>query len=682
MRKIAVIGPPGTGKTSHLLSIIKYLTNTNLTKEDEQMAQKILRDSGELRGKYRRENILFLTFTTSAQNEAIKRITGNNNYTVRDSRRGWAKQIRTVHSLCWTLIKEGNQKKLEMAETEYERVYFAREASMLSKTGSLFGKLSPIAKFCKEKGIPYDRRGEKQELGNLFETIYTYAVNSITEIYKSRLCIGDAVKVDALIETLQELAKDNPEFKYIKREYIPILQALIKKYTEWKVKNEVIDYPDTILRAFLEGYALEDSETFRNVRVMIIDEAQDLSRLQWALVRQLIGTADLDLVIVAGDPLQSIYSFQAADFYDFIHFILDAEKHVLDESYRLTEEIQKASLTLVAEQIRFLREVGIHYKFKARGRGGKVKKIEVLGEGEEVIREIVEAISGEVVSHIDSGKTVFILTRTNDVARRIEKEFYRLGITVKKIKNAKSLYEEIEDIIRIADAIKNFENYSFDERVELLDYDSIKRFLSFTVFADLLKKEDIEKKEENRKHVLNLFISAVERHSVNFSAIELVFAPVHLDYQEQDAVKKVLAVTPKNIVALLKDFLENPYHYIDFSRVSAKIGKEPAELMRDYVEGKFKIILTTDRLFVDTMHASKGSEADVVFVIDYVNPIKLVKAFADFELRREEERVYYVAMTRAREKLVIVTTGPETSFLNRASFVLSESSSQLAKAEA
>lgn len=82
------------------------------------------------------------------------------------------------------------------------------------------------------------------------------------------------------------------------------------------------------------------------------------------------------------------------------------------------------------------------------------------------------------------------------------------------------------------------------------------------------------------------------------------------------------------------------------------------------------MILT--RLLVNIIHSSKGSEADVVFVIGYVNPIKLVKAFADFELRREEERVYYVAMTRAGEKLVIVTTGPETSFLDHVNFVLPE----------
>jgi len=41
-------------------------------------------------------------------------------------------------------------------------------------------------------------------------------------------------------------------------------------------------------------------------------------------------------------------------------------------------------------------------------------------------------------------------------------------------------------------------------------------------------------------------------------------------------------------------------------------------------------------------------------------------------LRREEERVYYVAMMRPGEKLVIVTTGPETSFLDRVNFVLPE----------
>ena len=66
-------------------------------------------------------------------------------------------------------------------------------------------------------------------------------------------------------------------------------------------------------------------------------------------------------------------------------------------------------------------------------------------------------------------------------------------------------------------------------------------------------------------------------------------------YIDTGKFKRDLAVAPKNIIALLDDFLGNPYHYIDFSKVSAKLGKEPAELLKDYVEGKFKVIIDTDQ---------------------------------------------------------------------------------------
>ncbi|NJE13832.1 ATP-dependent helicase, partial [Thermococcus sp. LS2] len=662
LRKIAIIGPPGTGKTTHLISIIKYLTNTNLTEEDRKRAEKILRDNGELLGKYSRDELLFLTFTTSAQLEAIRRITGDYSYELRQKRRGWAERIRTMHSLVWALLVEGNELKLQQAKTEYEKLYFSLERDMINATRNRFGKFNPFKRFAEEKRIGYDPHGDEQLLGNIFETAYTYAVNNITEWAKERVrAVGDAVDVEKLIEVLQRELEFLQAVGELERNDMVKLAFLIREYEMWKLEKKVIDYPSTLARVFLENYTLKDSEKFKGTKVLIIDEAQDLSKLQWAIIRQLIENSDIELVIVAGDPLQAIYSFQAADVKEFLEFIKDAEKHVLDESYRLPILVQTTSLRLIPEQLKLLEEYGIHYSFNPRQSVGKVTEITVA---EYDVEEIVDKILSKVLKALHEGKTVFVLARTNEVARELEKEFYERGIAVRKIKNVKSLWERVEGILETADKI---EHYDENDAKTYVDLDEARHFLKYTVFAPLLKSLGDEKKDENREHVLDLILSAIVNHSANFAYSELFFAAIKLNIEKQNAKRLVSVIGPKNIAPLLKDFLENPHEFIDLTQVARMEGKEAAELLRLILNKKIVILENTDRLFVDTMHSSKGSEADLVILIDFVKLGRLTRIFGNNERIHEEKRVYYVGMTRAKEELVIVKV-LDGSFLDAVEF--------------
>jgi len=93
------------------------------------------------------------------------------------------------------------------------------------------------------------------------------------------------------------------------------------------VKNKV-DFTDMLEQYLLKGDALP-------VKVAIIDEAQDLTGLQWRVINR--AFAKVDKMYIAGDDDQAIYQWSGADVDYFLN--LDGDKEVLDKSYRLPTEI-------------------------------------------------------------------------------------------------------------------------------------------------------------------------------------------------------------------------------------------------------------------------------------------------------------------------------------------------------
>ena len=103
----------------------------------------------------------------------------------------------------------------------------------------------------------------------------------------------------------------------------------------------------------------------------------------------------------------------------------------------------------------------------------------------------------------------------------------------------------------------------------------------------------------------------------------------------------------------------NPFKYINKTKVyeyfgSERVGKFAMKALHYYLErGHGKV---PGRVIIDTIHAAKGREGDVVFVVDSVSSRILGEVYTDQQAFENEVRVWYVAMTRARESLVLVPT--------------------------
>lgn len=105
--------------------------------------------------------------------------------------------------------------------------------------------------------------------------------------------------------------------------------SIARTYAEFKEERAVVDFTD-----MLEEYALENAPT-PDLDVLIVDEAQDLCRIQWRIVERLAARADH--VFIAGDDDQAIYEWAGADVEYFLS--IKGKQRVLPISYRLNQNV-------------------------------------------------------------------------------------------------------------------------------------------------------------------------------------------------------------------------------------------------------------------------------------------------------------------------------------------------------
>jgi superfamily I DNA/RNA helicase len=110
-----------------------------------------------------------------------------------------------------------------------------------------------------------------------------------------------------------------------------------RAYRQYKEANDLMDFTDLLERMADEPHRLPKLE------VLIIDEAQDLSRLQWRLVAELAARAKRSFL--AGDDDQALYNWAGADVDSFLGF--QGESLVLEQSYRVPAKIHALADTIV-----------------------------------------------------------------------------------------------------------------------------------------------------------------------------------------------------------------------------------------------------------------------------------------------------------------------------------------------
>ena len=106
------------------------------------------------------------------------------------------------------------------------------------------------------------------------------------------------------------------------------LQGFAKLYEQHKRSHGVLDFTDLLLR-----YLSSTQQTSPPLDVLVVDEAQDLSPLQWDVVKRIMEESEPDTVYIAGDDDQTVFRWAGADADTLLS--MEGERRVLEQSYRV-----------------------------------------------------------------------------------------------------------------------------------------------------------------------------------------------------------------------------------------------------------------------------------------------------------------------------------------------------------
>ncbi|MFK9095463.1 ATP-dependent helicase [Bacillus salipaludis] len=435
---------------------------------------------------------------------------------------------------------------------------------------------------------------------------------------------------------------------------------LYQKYEQYKQQHGLFDFDDMLIGCYqLLSTSPELLEHYQNrFHYFLIDEFQDVNKVQYELIKLLSGKHRN--VCAVGDDDQAIYSFRGSDPTYLLMFERDfpyAKMVTLDQNYRSSHEIVSAANQMIAAN-----KVRRTKKMKAQFTSGTLPLLCFPHDEEEEATMIVTDIQ-EQISMGANPADFAILYRTNAASRAVFERLASSNLPFKIDQDAEGFYDRY--IVRSALSFLRV-SLNEDDPQALADILPL-LFLKQTVLKDL-KAESILKdcsflealshlktahafQEKKLKKAVTLIRGL--KHLSPASALEKVEQDIgFLDFlkkrgNESSKLEKG-SDDLKDLKVAAKSFVTIEALLAHAEHMSA-MNKEIKNLSKHF----------SDAISLSTIHRAKGLEYKTVYMIGAVDG-SLPHDFAleayrngDFTAIEEERRLFYVAMTRAKEKLFI-----------------------------
>lgn len=422
-----------------------------------------------------------------------------------------------------------------------------------------------------------------------------------------------------------------------------VFRQLYAGYEEKMRRAGLIDFDDMMvlcLELFTERKDIL-SAWQRRYRYILIDEFQDINRLQYEIVRMLAKPED-NLFIV-GDDDQSIYRFRGAKPEIMLGFERDypgAGRILLDVNYRSTEEIVAPALRLIGEnQKRFSK--AIH----TTGRHGKNVITKLWQDpGEENL-----AIAREIQLYLQSGVRpgdIAVLYRTNAGPRFLMEKLMEYNLPFRTRDTVPNLYEHwisrnILTYIRIAMGSRAREDIlqvinrpkRYISRDAMVSFEKMKAFYA--------EKDWIAERIESLEGDLRAIARMSPLAAVNYIRQGMGYDEYLIEYAAFRRMR------PEELLETADELKESAAGFKTFDEWFAHIDAYKEELLRQAAQRRTE----TDAITLATMHSAKGLEFPIVYILDAnegITPHSRAMLDEDME---EERRLFYVAMTRAKTRL-------------------------------
>ena len=597
-----VIAGAGSGKTRVLTYKIAYLLKKGMqpssilaltftNKAAREMKERIAQIVGEKTARYLWMGTFHSVFSRILRTEA-DHIGYSKNFTIYDS--------ADSKSLVKSLVKE-----LKLDDKTY-------------KHGLVQSRIS----YAKNNLITPDAYAANTDLLKADNAAHVPLMKDIYKIYCNRCKQADAMDFDDLLLQTNVLFRNNPD--------------ILKKYQH------------------LFGYIL-------------VDEYQDTNFAQYLIVKKLAESHEK--ICVVGDDAQSIYSFRGANIDNILTFkntYKNSQTFKLEQNYRSTQTIVNAANSLIDKNAQQIRKT----VFSEKETGKPIKVLSVFTDFEEGFI-VANNITDLRFSNNYRYQEIAILYRTNSQSRVMEEALRKQGIPY-RIYGGLSFYQrkEIKDVIAYCrlvcnpndeEALKRIINYPArgigDTTVnKLIECAQLHAVSAWEVLNDMLKynlgvNAGTANKLAQFRSLIDVFAEQIQTQSAYDLANSIikvtgVIADTYTDHSPESMSRQ------ENVQELLKAIHE-------FCETKQADG-EPTVLLPDFLS---EVSLLTDqdidketdkdKITLMTVHAAKGLEFKAVFIVGMEEEL-FPSPFCQSERELEEERrLFYVAITRAEERLFI-----------------------------
>ena len=587
---VLIFAGAGSGKTRVLTHKLYYLVDEGLFKPEE---------------------ILAVTFTNKAAKEMKERVMKLLKANELDLSMG------TFHSICARILREdievlGFSKHFAIYDVkdQLDLIKVLFEEFEISKTLITPNQLRNQISLFKNKMMDaavVDRKAR---------TILEKTVSKIYIEYQKNLKLNDALDFDDLLTFPLEIFEKKP--------------SVLKKYQKrWKY--------------------------------ILVDEYQDTNRAQFQFLTNLAKAHEN--ICVVGDDDQSIYGWRGAD----VSNILDFEKtfsscrvFTLEKNYRSTQEILNAATAVVTNNDKRANKNLV----AANGSGETLGLIETIDEQEEA-SAIVSSIEKEIKLNKRTFNKFSVLYRTNAQSRALEESFIRQGIPYNIIGNVR-FYErkEVKNVLAYMRIIVN-----------LKDTISLRRIINFPARGIGAKTIDkcVQQSEKDKIEFIDV-LKNPNKMDIRGKQADALFKFYNIIIKYHDLRKELsaseLARSLVEEVGILSHFKESkePDAKDRFDNVAELLTsieefsiRNPKAELSTFLED---VSLQTDidhwndsdnRVTLMTIHSSKGLEFPVVFIAGMDEGLfPLFRSLDDKSELEEERRLFYVALTRAEQKVYLL----------------------------
>lgn len=610
---IIVVAGAGSGKTMVLTTRIAYLI-------DEIGIQD--------------QRILGITFTNHAANEMRARVANNLN-------RATKVNLFTYHSLCSQILRH-----------DISFVGGKSDFSVIDEEDQL-NIINQIYEDLKLKKTDFEKKVKAKFALSLIRAIKSSSFDLSADIYDT--------KIDE-----PQIISDHLKKNIFNVHQVKTIEVIYKEYIRRNKENNCLDFDDLIFGVYKLFKHHEDirqkwSDKFDYI---LVDEFQDTDYIQFQILKWLVGKNNN--VFAVGDPDQTIYEWRGAYaeiFNDFQDYFAPVKMVILEKNYRSTPKILQTANSLIENNINRIPKVlntdnndqedVVYYE----GNGQST-------EGRFIAEEIKKLVDEKKVKYQD----IVVLYRSNYLSRFIEKALIDHNIPYYIFGGIKFYQrKEIKDVLAYLKILNNFNdelslrriinvprrgigNASISAISEYIYKNKISFAAALSINDQSLVRWNVKLTNNFVKEINNLK-QIIDPKSIANTVKTLIKSIGYEEHLKSEFYEAELENKLQNLNELIQSIKE-----FELNNENPTIASylEAISLYTDDINNQEN--KNHDAVSLMTIHYSKGSEKDIVFLSGlYENVFPTSRSKYDGGLE-EERRICFVGITRAKKLLYLTSS--------------------------